>query len=233
MRRSDRRKIVVIVLGAGAPMQYACAMKRFLLAAMALSGAAQAQVFTMLDQAPPEIGVAGPRPLSGQVVGLDLADLRAALASAPQADLGRSLSAYAPIVELPSPDGRLVPCFVVESAVMDPALAARYPHLRTYLAQACDGSASGRFEVMPKGVTAMLRSVDGRAWMIDPWQSADPMHAISYWLDELPGGGDWECHTEGDGRPAREWAAPAYDARTLQTLRTYRLAMACTYYGAS
>ncbi len=66
--------------------------------------------------------------------------------------------------------------------------------------------------------------------MIDPWQSGDPLHAVSYWLSDLPGGDDWTCHTtegvHGFGTPEADGGG--MEPREVQTLRTVRLAMACT-----
>jgi hypothetical protein len=68
--------------------------------------------------------------------------------------------------------------------------------------------------------------------MIDPWQSADPRHAVAYWLRDLPGGDDWTCHTtegvDGFGTPEADIGKGGGVPRDLQTLRTVRLAMACS-----
>ncbi len=196
--------------------------------------AAQAQVFSPLPEGPPLTvagTVAGPRPTQGSIVAVNIEALGAMLEEAPEQQIEAPLSEYGLAVALPGPEGELVPCVVARSPVMEDALQDLFPQIRTFIVQSTDGSATGRFEVSPRGITAMLRTAD-RAWMIDPWQSADPGHAVSYWLSDLPGGGDWEClTTEGvHGFGTRELAGGrgAMAPATLQTLRTVRLAMACT-----
>jgi hypothetical protein len=195
--------------------------------ALVLVSSAAAQVFTVGVAAPAATGVAGPRPVAGAVAAVALGELRDRLAAAPVEDLSRPLASYGLALMLPDPDGGLTACRVAVSSVMDPALAARFPGMRTYVVQAADQSASGRLELTQRGLTGMLRDLSGRTWMIDAWQSADPGHVVSYWLKDLPGGGDWTCETVGDadGTPHAEHAG--YQPRVVQDLRTYRLAVAC------
>jgi len=200
-----------------------------------------ASIFTPV-QADPHAhaaSVPGPRPVGGFLVRTDTAALAAALETAPDFDASRRLTDYAILISLPHPSGGMVPCFVAESPVMEPALQARYPEIRTYLVQSEDGVSSGRLELAPRGLTAMLRSPDG-AWMIDLWQSADSEHVVSYWMHDLRGGSGFVCETteadHGDGAvpPADPAAADptptqgGFGERALQNLRTVRLAMACT-----
>lgn len=194
--------------------------------ALALTSVAGAQVFSTGVAEPAIMGVPGPRPVAGTLAAVDMPALRAALDAAPAEDLARPLSQYGAAIELPGPDGAMKACVVAVSPVMEPELGARYPDMRTFIAQAADGSAAGRIEVTQRGLSGMLRDLSGRAWMIDAWQSADDRHVISYWLDELPGGGDWTCWTHGDGgQPQVDRGG--FEPRAVQDLRTYRLALAC------
>ena len=196
--------------------------------AACLASPAVAQVFTVGVPQPAIIGVAGPRPAAGSLASVDVESLRLLLASAPAEDLGRAPAAYGAAVALPHPDGGMTTCRVVESPVMDPALASRFPGMRTFVVQTADRSASGRIELTQRGLTGMLRDVSGRTWMIDAWQSADPGHVISYWLSDLPGGGDWTCWTRDDAdESAPNGGGSEYQPRAIQDLRTYRLAVAC------
>lgn len=195
---------------------------------------AQGDVFRMVDQPPaPTHGasVPGPRPTAASVVHVDVVGLEALLADAPMQRLDAKIAAYGKRVTLPHPSGRMVECYVAQAPVMEEALQARYPGMRTYIARSVDGSAAGRFELTQRGLTAMLRTVDGHAWMIDPWNSGDASHAAVYFLRDLPGGGDWTCETVADGaNPSAEVAdvESGYQPRAVQVLRTYRMAMACT-----
>ena len=206
-----------------------------LLCTCALGLAAKAQVFTVLPEGPPLVGngvVAGPRPTSGTVVAVNPDALAALLDRAPLQRLDLPLEAYGLAVALPGPAGDLAPCLVAQSPVMEAALQQRFPQFRTFIVQSADKTAAGRLEASPRGLTAMLRTPQG-AWMIDPWQSADPRHAVVYWLRDLPGGDDWVCNTtegvHGFGTPeAGHGDDGDFSTRSLQVLRTVRLAMACT-----
>ncbi len=176
--------------------------------------------------------VAGPRPTAGGVFVVDFAALRLLFAGAPVQRLDVTLSEYGVRLLLPSPTGDMMECFVAESAVMEPGLAVKFPELKTYVVSSVDGRASGRVELAPRGMTAMLRTPDG-VWMIDPWRSADAGHVVSYWLSDLPGGGDWTCHTtvgeHGLGAHVDdEDAVPEGVPLPTAIRRTVRIAVACT-----
>jgi len=144
------------------------------------------------------------------------------------------------LLELPHPDGGLERFRVIESPVMAPELAAKFPEIRTYRGQGVDDpTASVRFEVTPRGFSAMVLSAFG-AWYVDPWTRGVVDLVGSYHRrdalrdPESP----FECQapgTHGDD------AGPGAHATTTDlgptpfplasvgpTLRTYRLALATT-----
>jgi hypothetical protein len=201
----------------------------------------------LLPGPPAELGpawsVPGPRPTTGTHALIDPAALRAALAAAPAERLDLPLADYGLIIHLPHPSGALMPCFVAHSPVMEPALAAKFPEMRTYIVQSTDMLASGRIELTQRGLTGMLREPadladasggSGGTWMIDLWRSGDPTNVVAYWLRDLPGGGDWTCHTIADPMaplPAIDQADAANSGgtfRALQSRRDVRTAIACT-----
>lgn len=202
-------------------------MKWSVLFIAAMSCAAEAQIFNLRADLPPVAGVPGPRPVHGSVVRIDTAMLQATLAAVPDQRLDADLSTYGARLALPDPQGSMSECFVARSPVMEPELAAKFPAIMTYIVRSIDGAASGRFEMTPRGLTGMIRTPAG-VWMVDPWQYGDPSHAVVYWLRDLPGGTDWSCETHVDPADAVPLGAGGYGPRAVQTLRTYRLAMACT-----
>ncbi len=235
-------------------------MKLAALCVTFFASAGAAQTFSVLPDgarpdAPPAWSVPGPRPIQGPLVNINVPEFAAALAQAPISRIGARLADYGLRIDLPHPSGWLAPCRIAESPVMEPELQARFPQIRTYIVQSVDGLASGRLELSPRGLTAMLRTIrtdgaddpdalsaPGDTWMIDPWQSGGPDHAVVYWLRDLTATADWTCHTANE--PAANGRLPSAAApgqiqetpklpgepsvRGAHQLRTIRLAMACT-----
>lgn len=217
-----------------------------------LCGAAQGQVLSVervedrgswpSDLDAPAFSVPGARPERGGLAVVDHAGLTQRLAEAPNEIVGGDLLAYGLAIDLPNPEGGLTRCRVASSPVMAPALAARYPSIRTYIVAAEDRSAVGRLDVSPRGLSAMLRvlsdpesrrgmlasDLSGGTWMIDPWRSGDPTRLVAYRAGEVPGSDDWTCHTVSpEGRDPAAAAPAGFGERALQNLETFRLAVAC------
>lgn len=71
-------------------------------------------------------------------------------------------------IQLPFPDGEMVTFKVVESPVMMPALAERYPDIKAYKAYAVGReNVSARFDISPNQFHASIRTPEGRIY-IDP-----------------------------------------------------------------
>ena len=137
---------------------------------------------------------------------------------------------------LPLPTGGFGNFRIVESPVMEPLLAAKYPQVKTYLGQGIDDpSATLRLDVTPKGFHAQVIGVGG-TFYIDPFQPGDIDHYITYRKHD---------HTSGERGICLVTGLPIIDRSSLDgatdrsqflvselvsgaTLRTYRLAMAAT-----
>ncbi len=175
-------------------------------------------------------------PQAFRTFAIDPAALSAQLARVPHEDVVPAAASDA-VLWLPMPDGGYQRFQVVESPVMAPALAERYPELRTYLGQGIDDpTATLRFDLTPAGFRAQVLSASGTHY-IDPLQRDDRIHHMAYRKRDLARGDrHFECEVEpaADADVAAlhkhlhslDGASPKVSSGA--TLRTYRLAMAAT-----
>ena len=185
--------------------------------------------------------VAGERwivPQSYRTVGLNVDALQAVLDAAPME--GTPAAATSDVVlSLPLPEGGYGRFRIVESPVMAPELAAKFPEITTYAGQGLDDpTATTRFDWTPTGFHAIIFGLSGTIY-IDPYSRNDTTAYISYYKrDFVPNpdkryvetmpisvGGDAE-------QDLRTELAELVDQGALpptgSELRTYRLAMAAT-----
>jgi len=133
----------------------------------------------------------------------------------------------APTVMLPRPDGTLEAFTLVESPVMHPLLAAKYPSIKTYAAQGIDNPAAvARVSMNELGFFATVLSPEGD-YAVAPLEpvtalrNPEAVYASAY-TTEI--NGPWECgfvHTPGPVLPD-----PSIFVSTGPTLRTYQIACA-------
>lgn len=161
---------------------------------------------------------------------LDRAALEAVLSQAPLESVSPVERSTA-LLQLPTPSGGYANYRIVESPVMAPELAARYPQLRTWLGQGIDDpTATVRFDLTPAGFRAQIIAAGGTTY-IDPYHRGDLVHHIAYRKgDHQRAGAQRSCSVTGESlhshEPAPSRAEPAIVSGA--TLRTYRLAMAAT-----
>ena len=144
------------------------------------------------------------------------------------------------LLGFPHPDGGLSFFRVIESPVMAPELAAKFPEIRTFRGEGVDDpTASVRFEVSPRGFSAMVLSAFG-AWYVDRWAPGvtdvvgsyhrrdalrDPQNVFECLAPDAPGEGDMPASNLVRSDLG---ATPFPLASVGPTLRTYRLALATT-----
>ncbi|MFQ5495282.1 MAG: reprolysin-like metallopeptidase [Phycisphaerae bacterium] len=148
---------------------------------------------------------------------------------APAADTVSLLQQGADI-RLPLPDGGWARFRFIESPVMAPALAAKYPMIRTFLGQGLDDpSATVRFDHTPTGFHAQILSPKG-AFYIDPYLRDDATLHVSYYKrDYRSSGKPFACLVESNGVAGGDTTQMVTAATAVgETLRTYRLAVAAT-----
>lgn len=211
-----------------------------LLAAAGAPHAASAQRVLWADAPAPLAARQSAQPLFSHYrsVSFQLQNVRETLRTAPS-EKGAGARNSATVVSLPLPDGTSQRFRVVQVPVMAPELAARYPNIRTYAAQGIDDpAATARLDVSPAGFHAMIMASDKTIY-IDPavrGGSPDGLHLVFERSAMNRNAIQFVCNTP-DTNPAV--AAPvANRLANGTTLRTYRLALACTgeyaaYYGGT
>ncbi|MBI1764043.1 MAG: VCBS repeat-containing protein, partial [Acidobacteria bacterium] len=175
-------------------------------------------------------GVSGERwvhPLTYRGLRLNQTALAQLLAQAP---LERTPEAQSKqlIIEMPLPADGMGRFRFVEAPIMAPALAAKFPALKTYYGQGLDDpTASVRFDVTLTGFHAMILSA-GETTYIDPLARGNADFYLSYAKHELRKPG-WAVECFAQSELAASPAPPASPFLTGgTTLRTYRLALAAT-----
>ena len=125
-----------------------------ILAALFLAGPAHSQnqaaarVWQRVDQIPPNRPASDfwVRPTVFRSFTLDHAALKGVLARVPK-ETAQPVALSQTDISLPMPDGSLARFRIVESPVMAPELAAKFPEIKTYLGQGMDDpAASVRFD---------------------------------------------------------------------------------------
>lgn len=188
-------------------------------------------------------------PRTYRTVRLDVEAMALALSAAPpevDTDLVKSQGAVGALVSLPLPEGGFESFHLVESPIMEPDLARRYPEIRTYRGWTEDGTSSVRLDLTPAGFHAMIRSPRGSVY-VDPWkdaaQGSDGIDVyLTYRASEARAGdrifacGVTEGHDTSDlvrryreeRRAESAGASKGSPEGSEIMLRTYRLALAAT-----
>jgi len=163
-----------------------------------------------------------------RAVNLQHSQLRPLLNSAPQ-EAAQSLAASDAVIDLPMPDGTQARFRFVESPVMEPDLAARFPEIRTYLGQGLDDpSALVRFDITPAGFHAQVLSPQGAVYIEPQLRGNTNLHAAYYRRDYRAAARNFQCLGAGNVAAAATSGSSANLLLSGGTLRTYRLACAAT-----
>jgi hypothetical protein len=176
-------------------------------------------------------GVSSPRrdivPQVYRTLQLNKAALTSLLASAP-AEFSGPIETTGVELQIPLPYGGFGRFLVQESPIMAPKLAAKFPELKTYVGQGIDDpTASMRIDVTPRGFHAIILSAAGETY-IDPYSRDADTNYISYFKgDFTPVDKPFQCFVESQaGRNVLSRVTPYRP--TGSTLKSYRLALACT-----
>ncbi len=135
-------------------------------------------------------------------------------------------------IELPLPEGGFSRFRVVESPIMEPELAKRYPMLKTYLGQGIDNpTATVRFDVTPRGFRAQVIA-NTRTLYIEPAQRSDVEHYVVFNKSDYQKLSEpFYCGVTGQEVKSVSNLLKRNDVTAIASggnLRTYRLALAAT-----
>ncbi|MEK6282885.1 MAG: reprolysin-like metallopeptidase [Acidobacteriota bacterium] len=171
-------------------------------------------------------------PKSYRPLRLDAALLKKVLSRAPKERIEAEFKSGV-VLTLPMADGGFMRFRIQESPIMEAALAAQFPKIRTYSGQSLDEpTITTRFDWTPQGFHAIILSTRGTI-LIQPRAPGDVSNYIAYFQREMPAG-SFACGIhESDSELALTnnlvtGKTPHPEVVLGTTLRTYRLAVAAT-----
>ncbi len=172
-------------------------------------------------------GKAWVRPARGQALAANLVALKPILLQAPLERTERAKAAPL-VLQLPDPEGKLQSFLVVESPIMQPALAVQFPEIKTYLGQGMDDpSATLRADLTPQGFHAQVLTPQGD-WYIDPFTQFDTTHYTSYRKRALRQLHAWACLVPDNAGIFAPRDVPPDEISNGTTLRDFTVAVAAT-----
>lgn len=134
------------------------------------------------------------------------------------------------IISIPNAEGQTERFRVVDAPIMDPALAAKYPEIKSYAGSGIDHPGSTiRFDISPRGFHGMILGPDRITTYIDPVDRNDRYYVVFSRKDATNIQKDFRCLTPASLQESTLPIDPAaLRAADDGRLRTYRLALACT-----
>lgn len=172
------------------------------------------------------------KPEAYKIFQLDESSMQTSLKQAPlRSVIPASRSSF--ILTIPNSDGKPERFRAVESPVMEPALAAKYPGIKTYVGQGIDDpSATIHFDFSLRGFHAMVLSAERKTMYIDPVDRDGKYYVVFSRKDIVNYKNEFHCLTkESANNVTLDAPAPPIEAGRGADdgkLRTYRLALACT-----
>ena len=142
------------------------------------------------------------------------------------------------ILSLPNSDGQMERFSVYENSIMDPALAARFPEIKSYIGIGIDNPTStAYFSTSPLGFKSMVLSADKSAEFIEPISQDLTTYSVYKKSDKKAAFTPFECGVIDDVKNEIDPSALRPNADDA-TLRTFRLAMSVTgeytaYFGGT
>lgn len=170
-------------------------------------------------------------PVAYRTLSLQKSAMQTALSRCPR-ESAHALGNGGMEISLPLPEGGYGRFRIWDSPIMEDGLAAKFPELKTYTAQGIDDpTASGRLDLTPRGLRAIIQSEKG-TFFIDPyWNNSDAI-SISYYEKDFKDSEKRKALTCGvvgkEAASSPSQHRPASARPTGANLKTYRLAIAAT-----
>jgi chitodextrinase len=170
------------------------------------------------------------------VFDLNVDALKQSIADSPR----RSASAKTSnnVITLPNGDGQMEHFSVYENSIMDPALAARYPEIKSYVGIGIENPTSTvYFSISPLGFKSITLSADKSAVFIEPLTQDLNTYTVYKKSDKKASLSHFECAVIDQVNQQIDPLALRPNADDGM-LRTFRLAMSCTgeytaYFGGT
>lgn len=167
---------------------------------------------------------------------LNITGLKSSLANSPRRSANAQPSTV--IISLPNADGASEQFRVYENSIMDPALAARFPEIKSYIGIGIDNPTSTvYFSVSPLGFKSMTLAADKPAEFIEPVSQDLTTYTVYRKTDKKAAFTKFECGVIDEINNQVDPSALRPNADD-STLRTFRLAMSVTgeytvYFGGT
>lgn len=135
-------------------------------------------------------------------------------------------------MDLPTPDGNMMTFRIWQTPMMEPALAAKYPDIKTFTAEAVSNhNITAKIDISPAGFHALVFNGE-HTFFIDPYSDQDNGYFTCYFKKDYPKGNAPVCTVL--DHPTNGWPATDVNNGTANKThgtqrRMYRLALACTY----
>ncbi len=144
------------------------------------------------------------------------------------------------IVSFPNSEGVLENFRILETSNMDPALAAKYPEIKSYVGQGVENpTATIYFSVSPLGLETMTINADKSAVFIEPYTTDKSVYTVYRKQDKVASLSKFECKViDGAKKDLAKNGALLRPNADDGKLRTFRLAISVTgeytaYFGGT
>ena len=175
---------------------------------------------------------------NAKIFELDVAELKKSLLNSPKRNALTAKSST--IISFPNADGKLERFRIFETSNMDPALAAKYPEIKSYVGNCIENPTSTiYFSTSPLGLQTMTINADRSAVFIEPYTKDLNAYVVYKKSDKAASLSKFECTiiatAKNDLKNSNLLNRPNADDGNL---RTYRLAQSVTgeyttYFGGT